>query len=57
MCTFAIDRTSRVINLLSQNHFGFRKYRSTELAAVWFTDQIRRSMHAAMLTGAIYVDE
>ena len=43
-------------NLLSQNQFGFRKYRSTELAAVWFTDQIRRSMDAGMLTGAIYVD-
>ena len=44
-------------NLLSQNQFGFHKYRSTELAAVWFTDQIRRSMDAGMLTGAIYVDE
>ena len=43
-------------SLLSQNQFGFRKYRSTELAAVWFTDQIRRSMDAGMLTGAIYVD-
>ena len=43
-------------NLLSQSQFGFRKYRSTELAAVWFTDQIRRSMDAGMLTGAIYVD-
>ena len=43
-------------NLLSQNQFGFRKYRSTELAAVWFTDQIRRSMDAGMLAGAIYAD-
>ena len=43
-------------NLLSQNQFGFRKYRSTELAAVWFTDQLRRSMDAGMLTGTIYVD-
>ena len=42
-------------NLLSQNQFGFCKYRSTELAAVWFTDQIRRSMDAGMLTGAVYV--
>ena len=43
-------------NLLSQNQFGFRKYRATELAAVWFTDQISRSMGAGMFTGAIYVD-
>ena len=43
-------------NLLSQNQFGFCKYRSTELAAVWFTDQIRISMDAGMLTGAIYID-
>ena len=43
-------------NLLSQNQFGLRKYRSTELALVWFTDQIRRSMDAGMLTDAIYVD-
>ena len=26
-------------NLLSQNQLGFRKYRSIELAAAWFTDQ------------------
>ena len=43
-------------NLLSQNRFGFCKYRSAELAVVWFTDQIRRSMDAGILTGAIYVD-
>ena len=43
-------------NLLSQNQFGFHKYRSIELAVVWFTDQIRRSMDPGMLTGTIYVD-
>ena len=43
-------------NLLSQNQFGFPNYRSIELAAGWFTDQIRRSMDAGMLIGAIYVD-
>ena len=43
-------------NLLSLNQFGFRKYQSTELAVVWFTNQIRRSMDAGMLTGAIYAD-
>ena len=43
-------------NLMSQNQFGFRKYRSTKLAVVWFTDQIHRSMDAGMLTGAIYAD-
>ena len=43
-------------NLRSQNQFDFRKYRSTELAAVWFTDQRRRSMDTGMLIGAIYVD-
>ena len=43
-------------NVLSQNQFGFREYRSAELAAVWFTDQIHRSMDAGMLTDAIYLD-
>ena len=43
-------------NLLSQNQFGICKYRSTELATVWFTDQISRSVDAGMLTGAIYAD-
>ena len=43
-------------NLLSQNQFSFRKYQSTELTVVRFTDQIRRSMDAGMVTGAIYVN-
>ena len=43
-------------NLQSPNQLGFHKYRSIELAVVWFTDKIRRSMDAGMLTGAIDVD-
>ena len=50
----ATDREKN--NLLFQNQFGFHKYRSTELAAVWFTDQIHRSMDTGIFTGATYVD-
>ena len=40
----------------NQNQFAFCKYRSTELAAVWLTDQIHGSIDTGILTGAIYVD-
>ena len=43
-------------NLLSIHQFGFRKKRSTELAAVCFLDEIRKAMDTGMLTGAIYID-
>ena len=43
-------------NLLSIYQFGFRKNRSTELAATYFVDNIRRSMDNGELTGAIYID-
>ena len=42
--------------LLSQFQFGFRKHHSTELATVYFTDEIRKAMDKGMLTGAIYID-
>lgn len=43
-------------NLLSQNQFGFRKHPSTDLATVWFSDQLRRAMDNGLLTGAIFID-
>ena len=42
--------------LFSNSQFGFRKGRSTELASVYFTDQIRTAMDTGLLTGAIYID-
>ena len=35
---------------------GFRKHRSTELAATCFVDDIRKGMDRGNYTGAIYVD-
>ena len=42
--------------LLSIQQFGYRKKRSTDLATVYFIDEIRRAMDKGMLTGAIYID-
>ena len=56
MCMSQLIEHLQKNNLLSQNQFGFRKYQSTEFAAVWFTNQIRGSRDAGMLTGAIYAD-
>ena len=43
-------------NLLSVHQFGFRKQRSTELAATCFIDHVRKSMDQGELTGTIYID-
>ena len=43
-------------NLLCSQQFGFRKHRSTELAATCFVDDIRKGMDRGHYTGAIYVD-
>ena len=45
-----------VNNLLSIYQFGFRKNRSTELAATTFIDQVRKGMDNGKYTGAIYID-
>ena len=43
-------------NLLSTQQFGFRKRRSTETAALLFTDEIHRAMDQGNLTGALFID-
>ena len=42
--------------LLSTQQFGYRRRHSTDLASVFFLDQIRQAMDEGKLTGAIYVD-
>ena len=42
--------------LLSIKQFGFRKQRSTELAATTFIDHIRKHMDKGEFTGAVYID-
>ena len=43
-------------NLLSEKQYGYRKNRSTELAATLFTDNVRKSCDKKLLTGAIFID-
>ena len=43
-------------NLLSQNQFGFRRKRSTELALTEFTDEVLKKMDEIYLTGIVYID-
>ena len=43
-------------NLLSDKQFGYRKYRSTELAVNLFVDDIRKSIDDGKLVGALFVD-
>ena len=43
-------------NLLSNFQFGFRSRQSTEIAATFFTDNIRSTMDEGKYTGAIYID-
>ena len=43
-------------HLLSIQQFGFRKNRSTELAATCFVDDVRKGMDRGELTGAVYID-
>ena len=42
--------------ICSTSQFGFRKDRPTELASVYFIDQIRTAIDNGLLTGAIYID-
>ena len=42
--------------LLAKDQFGFRRKRSTEVAATIFVDSIKRNMDAGKLTGAIFID-
>ena len=43
-------------NLLSSRQFGFRKGKSTELAATLFFDDVHRAMDRGELTGTIFID-
>ena len=43
-------------NLLSNNQFGYRSMRSTELATMLFTDFIRKSADNGLMTGAVFLD-
>ena len=43
-------------HLLTNQQFGFRRKRSTELAATLFTDDIRRSVDQKKLVGCIFID-
>ena len=43
-------------NLLSDNQFGYRSMRSTELATMLFTDFIRKSADNGLMTGAVFLD-
>ena len=43
-------------NYLSPYQCGFRKKRSTETAAISFTDSVRRNIDQGLLTGAVFVD-
>jgi hypothetical protein len=43
-------------NLLSENQFGYRNKRSTELASALFIDSIRKSGDKGLLTGAVFLD-
>ena len=42
--------------LLSPYQCGFRKYHSTEIAAISFTDSIRREIDQGRLTSAVFID-
>ena len=43
-------------NLLDESQFGFRKGRSTELAATLFTDNVKRKVDEGKLVGAVFID-
>ncbi len=43
-------------NLLDESQFGFRKGRSTELAAALFTDNVKRKVDEGKLVGAVFID-
>ena len=43
-------------NLLTNRQFGFRRKRSTELAATMLIDDIRRSVDSKKLVGCVFID-
>ena len=43
-------------NLLSPRQFGFRKGKSTELAATLFFDEVHKAMDKGQLTGTLFID-
>ena len=43
-------------DILSENQFGYRKRRSTELATILLTDNIRKAVDKGNLVGALYID-
>ena len=57
---YTAPRTGEVGNetnkLLSDSQFGFRKYRSTKLAAALLCDNIRKEMNNGNMIGAVYLD-
>ena len=43
-------------NLLNNCQYGFRKHRSTKLAATLLCDNIRRELDSGKFVGAVYID-
>ena len=43
-------------NLLHDDQFGFRRLRSTEHAAIQFTDNIKKKVNEGKLVGSIFID-
>ena len=43
-------------DLLCQFQSGFRQHHSTQSAAIYFIDEIRRSAELGKLTGALFID-
>jgi hypothetical protein len=43
-------------NLLNNCQYGFRKHRSTKLAATLQCDNIRRELESGKFVGAVYID-
>lgn len=43
-------------DLLSPRQFGFRKEKSTEMAANLFFDDVHRAMNRGQLTGTLFID-
>ena len=43
-------------DLLSKTQFGYRKNRSTELATILLSDNIRKAVNEGHLVGVLYVD-
>lgn len=43
-------------NLLSDKQFGYRKQRSTDIAATLFTDNIRKACDKGLVSGALFIN-